>query len=91
VHVRRPPPPQVRMRYKMQCIMSTVMNAGNVKELYNMCPKERLSQISGRDDPWMLDKYVIRVYCLAPLYAFQHWEARGLYAAFQQWLKEHPE
>ena len=65
-------------------------NAGNVKELYNMFPKERFKEIKGVDDPFMTEKYVIRVYCLAPLYAFRHWDERGLYAAFQRWLREHP-
>lgn len=81
---------ELRMRYKLLSIMSTCANAGNIKELLNMFPKERFKEIQSADDPFLTEKYVIRVYCLAPLYAFRHWDERGLYANFRRWLHEHP-
>lgn len=79
----------------MQSLLQTVFTAGNLTQLYNMwsggkADAASFAMIKGVDDPFMREKYVLRVYCLMPLYAFRHWEERGLYKAFLQWLKEHP-
>jgi hypothetical protein len=80
----------VRLRYRMQSIFWLVMNCGNLSELYNMMPREEFKQFTGRNDPELVERYVIRVYSLAPLYMMQHWETRGIYATFKEWLAKNP-
>ena len=42
---------ELRQRYALASISHIILNAGNVKELLNMMPKEEFAKLTGRWDP----------------------------------------
>jgi hypothetical protein len=81
---------EIRMRYRLTSVGNVIGSMGNLTQLYNMFPRNRFKEIKGVDDRLIQEQYILRVYCMAPLYAFRHWEQRGLYRVVKEWERQHP-